>query len=151
MREGLVAVLLLAACGHTGYRAPLTCPERGGPQWIELRSAHFRLRTDLSPRQARLALSEYEQAHRFQQHHVPDAPLWVWEGLAEYFETLLIEGAQLTVGGRESDVTGFPPLQEILNTTYENFHEKSRDRSATATITAGQITNLMLPLNNSCD
>ena len=49
----------LAACAHT----PLVSPAHGGHRWIEARSLHFTLRTDLSPRQARGALREFEQTY----------------------------------------------------------------------------------------
>lgn len=61
-RRGRVVVLAVAlvtlatACGHF---AP--CPAAGGPQWTQLESAHFRLRTDDDPAAARTTLTGLEQ------------------------------------------------------------------------------------------
>lgn len=40
------------------------CPQRGGPEWRELRSAHFVLVTDLSARKAKALSRELETIHR---------------------------------------------------------------------------------------
>lgn len=56
MRSTLVGLVVLAAgCAHVATaRAP------ADPQWIELTSRHFTLRTDLPRRQARAALADFE-------------------------------------------------------------------------------------------
>ncbi|HEX2573147.1 MAG TPA: hypothetical protein VH877_26600 [Polyangia bacterium] len=60
---GAIAVLgglgTLGACAHV----PLVSPARGGHRWIEARSRHFTLRTDLSPHQAHGALREFEETY----------------------------------------------------------------------------------------
>jgi hypothetical protein len=51
------ALLALAtACGHLP-----PCPAAGGPQWTQLESAHFRLRTDDDPDAGRAMLTDLEQ------------------------------------------------------------------------------------------
>jgi len=52
----LLLALLPACAGHLP-----PCPAAGGPAWIELESAHFRLRTDDDPAAARAALTDLEQ------------------------------------------------------------------------------------------
>jgi len=56
-----MAALLLAVATATcaGHLPP--CPAAGGPAWTELRSAHFRLRTDDKPADARAMLTDLEQ------------------------------------------------------------------------------------------
>lgn len=56
MRSTLVGLAVLAAgCAHVAtVRAPVE------PQWVELTSRHFTLRTDLPRRQARAALADFE-------------------------------------------------------------------------------------------
>ena len=60
-----VAALLLAtstlAC--SALRAPLTPPEKGGPPWIELTSAHFVVKTDVDRYTARKIVGELERSH----------------------------------------------------------------------------------------
>jgi tetratricopeptide (TPR) repeat protein len=55
----ILGLATLLGCAHV----PLGSPERGGHRWIEARSLHFTLRTDLSPRQARGALREFETTY----------------------------------------------------------------------------------------
>lgn len=40
----------------------------------------------------------HELVHRFVAFHMPQAPTWLNEGLAKYFETLRIEGGELVLG-----------------------------------------------------
>ena len=171
----VVLVLALAGCAHNPFRAPLTCPARGGPPWTELESPHFRMRTDLGVNEARRVLGEFEViygmledlsdfafpprqppegrihliiferardyqeigmrntegmytlrmhevepiptiivtgdlssrtrrilqhelVHRFMRHHVPGAPLWLHEGMAEYLSTTKLEGKLAILG-----------------------------------------------------
>jgi len=54
---GLTAVVLLTAC--IGHLPP--CPAAGGPPWVELQSAHFRLRTDQDPAAARATLTDLDR------------------------------------------------------------------------------------------
>jgi len=51
--------LSLATAACIGHLPP--CPAAGGPAWTELESAHFRLRTDQAPADARGTLAELEQ------------------------------------------------------------------------------------------
>lgn len=60
MRIGMAVLSLsvpFAAC--IGHLPP--CPAAGGPAWTELQGAHFRLRTDLDPGEARTVLADLEQ------------------------------------------------------------------------------------------
>jgi hypothetical protein len=175
MRALVIAAALLLGCGHTGYRAPLTCMKRGGPQWIELTSEHFILRTDNWPSVARAAIADFEiaydaffkyaglviprrepYAHKIEiyafersedyeavsghrvggsfrddghepgrvariimqggltlyartlfQHEMthslvrqslPGAPIWLNEGLADYLETMMVDGDRVIIG-----------------------------------------------------
>lgn len=41
----------------------LTCPEKGGPPWIELRSQHLVLHTDLDEADGKARLAEFEQSY----------------------------------------------------------------------------------------
>src|SRR4051812_46108115 len=43
-----------------GCAAPLTCPAKGGAPWTELTSAHFVLRTDTEPAEARAMVARFE-------------------------------------------------------------------------------------------
>lgn len=62
---------LAAGCVH----APLTCPAKGGAQWIELGSPHFLLRTDQAEFSARQQLVELEQrASLIAAHGFPSMP-----------------------------------------------------------------------------
>lgn len=40
----------------------------------------------------------HELTHRFVHYHMPSAPIWLNEGLAQYYETLVWEGDQLVIG-----------------------------------------------------
>lgn len=60
----LVALLILVATpACVALRAPLTPPERGGPPWMEITSAHFVLKTDVDRSTARRISRELEQSH----------------------------------------------------------------------------------------
>jgi len=58
-------LLLLSLCalvsGCAGIAPRNDCPSLKGPAWQELRSEHFRLRTDLEPEDAQAALVRFEQ------------------------------------------------------------------------------------------
>src|SRR5689334_589400 len=54
-----LALATMAGCAH----APLVCPARGGGRWIELSSAHFRMRTDVGPGRARATLADFEASY----------------------------------------------------------------------------------------
>jgi hypothetical protein len=54
---------LLLGCAHF-LRPPLACPSQSGPQWREYTSAHFLVRTDLSPPEARARVLQFERAFR---------------------------------------------------------------------------------------
>ena len=65
------ALISVMGCAH----APLTCPAKGGPAWLELGSAHFILRTDQSESAARAELQGMEQrAALLQQLAFPSLP-----------------------------------------------------------------------------
>src|SRR5262245_18824593 len=42
----LMALLLLGTLGCAANRGPLTCPNNGGPAWIEIETPHFVVETD---------------------------------------------------------------------------------------------------------
>ena len=58
----LLGLAIAIACGHA-RTPPFTPPERGGPEWNELRSPHFVVRSDLPVREARAIIGEFE--HRY--------------------------------------------------------------------------------------
>lgn len=55
----LAASLAALACAH-GRLDAFVCPARGGPEWRELTSPHFRLRTDLPSKKARALARDLE-------------------------------------------------------------------------------------------
>jgi hypothetical protein len=61
MRTALAGLVVLAAVG-CAHQAPQLHDPRA-PHWIEVASPHFVLRTDLSPRQARAALVDFESVY----------------------------------------------------------------------------------------
>jgi tetratricopeptide (TPR) repeat protein len=64
MSARVLIALLLASCAHAPTHplpSVLRCPAAGGPPWIELSSAHFHLRTDLSEDRGREVLLEFEK------------------------------------------------------------------------------------------
>jgi len=212
------AFVFVSACGHTGYRAPLTCPEHGGPAWTEVASPHFRVLTDQSPavaerishsleetwaafeklwgvgmvgrgaptgrvdfvafdrkedfvevsslprskaifceRQTELDpqptivswgplgenarnVLQHELAHRFVRNTIQFAPVWLNEGLAEYFSTFeLIDGVArfgkrpyrlVNVAGSIDAgwVERLPSLEKLLGTGWGAFHDENDER-----------------------
>ena len=56
---GAALSLSVPLAGCIGHLPP--CPAAGGPAWTELQGAHFRLRTDLDPQEARAVLADLEQ------------------------------------------------------------------------------------------
>lgn len=61
------SLILLAAVfmvGCAGVRPRAACPSEGGKPWREVRSAHFRMETDLEPEPARRTILELEQLRR---------------------------------------------------------------------------------------
>jgi len=63
MRLPLAAVLA-GGCALSPVRPEgFVCPARGGPAWVEVRTAHFQLRTDLSEARARAFAAELEVIH----------------------------------------------------------------------------------------
>lgn len=61
-RLGLWVTLGTLGAGCAGLRHA-ACPEQGGAPWVEARSAHFRVRTDLPPEDAQRVTRDLE-AHR---------------------------------------------------------------------------------------
>ena len=72
----LVTMLLFGgstlAC--SAFRAPMTPPEKGGPPWIELTSAHFVLKTDVDRHTARKLVAELERSHAVLAHALRRPP-----------------------------------------------------------------------------
>lgn len=62
MRPVLVAlaVLSFATTGCQANRPPLTCPGKGGPAWVQVRSPHFVVQTDLPVETAREIAADVE-------------------------------------------------------------------------------------------
>jgi hypothetical protein len=54
----VLVVLAVAGCANLPI---LICPKDGGPEWHELASPHFRLRTDVPLQRARRLIGEYEE------------------------------------------------------------------------------------------
>ncbi|HKQ97647.1 MAG TPA: tetratricopeptide repeat protein, partial [Candidatus Polarisedimenticolia bacterium] len=76
----------------------------------------------------------HEYAHFFLSNNFTDIPLWVNEGMAEYFGTFRVEGTSSIVGGpikshiawlRDHETM---PLKRLFNVDYESpeYHEDSR-------------------------
>jgi hypothetical protein len=57
----LVSICLLGCVHAPPSRLTIRCPIEHGPRWIELRSPHFVLRTDVSPEEAQKAIEGYER------------------------------------------------------------------------------------------
>lgn len=194
----------LLGCG--AIRAPLTCPERGGPDWVQIESDHFVVKTDLPESAARDRITAFEQSfqllselafrssdppagrtlvivfdrledyqeiglpqsagffsstdidsrplvvmrgafsesarqlfqheltHRFVRHFMPRAPSWLNEGLAEFYETLRIDGGQALIGGASHnhrfmdrlDRSSMPSATEILEASPEVFRDPAQ-------------------------
>jgi len=64
LRQSLLTGPLLAtlACGYARMPA-FTGPEKGGPPWVELRSPHFVVRSDLPIEEARRLVHDYERIY----------------------------------------------------------------------------------------
>jgi hypothetical protein len=56
-------LLAAASLGCAALRAPLTCPEKGGPPWTALTSRHFVMQTDTAPEAARATLTKVEEIY----------------------------------------------------------------------------------------
>jgi tetratricopeptide (TPR) repeat protein len=61
LRLALLPALAAAGCAHS---REFRCPAEGGPPWIELESAHFRIVTDAQADVARRLAAEYEQVRQ---------------------------------------------------------------------------------------
>lgn len=76
----------------------------------------------------------HEYAHFFLTNNFTDIPLWLNEGMAEYFGTFRVEGASTVVGGPIKSHIGWLrdhptlPLKRLFNVDYESpeYHEDSR-------------------------
>src|SRR4051794_12205211 len=60
--QWLLALLAAETLGCGAFQGPLTCPEHGGPAWVEIASPHFTLKTDLPESVARGRLDEFEES-----------------------------------------------------------------------------------------
>jgi len=74
-RIAIALCVSATACAHA-----FRCPERGGPTWVEARSAHFTMQTDSEPEQAIAKLVELERlragmALLWQAPHAPFPPI----------------------------------------------------------------------------
>jgi len=71
----------------------------------------------------------HELAHIFNAHHVPNMPVWLNEGLATYYESLMLRNGKAVIGRFPGWLSGgcntsLPPsLAEIRRMSYEEFHE----------------------------
>jgi tetratricopeptide (TPR) repeat protein len=207
MRLSLLPLLLVAGCGHTTFREPLTPTDRGGPAWTEVTSPHFRVLTDqpaavavrtsraleetwaafeklwgvgmvgraptgkvdfvaFEDKQDFLALTtlerskaiflmrqqdidpqplivswgplgedarrviQHELAHRFVRNTITFCPVWLNEGLAEYFSTFELDQGIARFGKRPfynlhygSSVAVLPSLEQLVAADWRTFHE----------------------------
>lgn len=228
MRSALAGLLVAATvgCAHQAPQLHVSL----SPHWIELSSPHFALRTDLSPRQARAALADFEGVygtlsevgfnrdspreridvvlfsdeerfaalapagasgyfmprqvhdpdpeptiaihgrmllagtlvestqrrfrheltHRFLEHRLPASLPWLDEGLAEYYSTLQLSGADAVIGKLPNDklfrvdimtqgclirrsvddrvdLRNVPTVAELLAADYGRFHAPERE------------------------
>src|SRR5262249_46944673 len=79
----MLGVAALLSLGCRPSRPPLTCPERGGPPWSELTSAHLVLKTDVDPASARDMLVGLETMYHAlgqampRPRHAPDVKIEV--------------------------------------------------------------------------
>jgi tetratricopeptide (TPR) repeat protein len=209
--SGLAAAALF---GCASLKPPLTCPKEGGAAWVEVKSKHFTLQSDLSEDKARDVLLELEQTyqafnklafrsqnpptdqidvvvfdraadyeeiappktdgfythedldehptmviksgyslrvraivqheltHRFVGYFMPRAPLWLNDGLAEFYETMRFEDGQAVLGevnrswrfynpalypqGRGTDITRLPSATEILSASQPVFYDPEK-------------------------
>lgn len=73
----IVTVFVVALLGCTRFRAPLTCPKKGGPDWARISTPHFELHTDagVEPAQEHARDLEVSLAALAQVLEVPKASL----------------------------------------------------------------------------
>jgi tetratricopeptide (TPR) repeat protein len=78
MRPGLLALLAPLLVAQPALAQDFRCPDRGGPAWREVRSAHVLLQTDLSSGKARELAQEVERMYEVVLHglfRTPPPPL----------------------------------------------------------------------------
>lgn len=56
----VLAFLGMASSGCTPARPPLSCPARGGPEWRQIQSSHFVMKTDVSSAESKAILGAIE-------------------------------------------------------------------------------------------
>jgi tetratricopeptide (TPR) repeat protein len=61
LRLAILPALAAAGCAYT---REFRCPAEGGPQWVEVESAHFRVVTDAPPAEAHRLAGQYEQVRQ---------------------------------------------------------------------------------------
>jgi tetratricopeptide (TPR) repeat protein len=77
----LATCLLTVGCARWLFVPPLTTPAQGGRPWIEVRSEHFRVRTDVSARVASKTALELEQ---------------IWSAFEQLSDVAITGGERLT-------------------------------------------------------
>ncbi|MES1187979.1 MAG: hypothetical protein ABUL60_29445 [Myxococcales bacterium] len=215
---GVLSVLLavsVGACASTPFRGP----EQGGPDWLEARSAHFRLFTSQGESRARDALSELEQTHavfeqvafpstesppgiteivvlpaedfdalaaagatqawaaayfqsgragmasrmvvrgdlgdqafgmfqhelthRFVAFHFPNAPVWLNEGLASFWQTLEVRGGVAYFGGEVQTTVEPTPFRELVTLGAAEFYAEDRTTVEENYVAASALTRVL--------
>lgn len=80
--------------------------------------------------QARRRMLRHELVHRYVDFYYPRAPVWLNEGLAMLYSTLVVEEGRAVIGKRIMSVgkERAPPLPQILALTRAQFHVESPRR-----------------------
>jgi tetratricopeptide (TPR) repeat protein len=99
---------------------------------------------------------QHELAHRFLEHHVPDAPPWLAEGIAEFYSTIKLDQGEVVVGLMRNDrvfrltirtlggltervvddripLGDAPTVEELLSADFATFHDPHRELAFYAT------------------
>ena len=76
----------------------------------------------------------HELAHLFNQHHFAGLPVWVEEGLASYYSTLMVRDDEIVAGTFPARFAGFArkpawlaDMDTIRRMSYEDFHEENKE------------------------
>jgi hypothetical protein len=137
MRAGIALLVWMAACAHAKYR----CPDRGGPAWIEARSAHFVVQTNLPSEAAISKIGALERlragmALLWRTPPEPGAPLDLFlprnaEESAEFGESpvrirITRFGELVLVASGEADVVSDPLIKTLMAGTLDGIWRVER-------------------------
>jgi Tfp pilus assembly protein PilF len=98
-------VIVFASDATFARYAPLTAGERPAPVsgfFLSHPHGDFVVVSAAAEREVRRVLY-HEVLHRFVRHHLPEAPLWLNEGLAEFYSTLEVQRGEAWVGRQVVD------------------------------------------------